>query len=93
MPDRLEELRLRLRLRLVQTTRLLPLDVRLEEFHEPSPTSWRCAVVSTRTLGEYISQDEFQTSGSRAPGDCALIEKFFMGQLLEREEWKVTIGT
>jgi hypothetical protein len=32
MPDRLEELRLRLRL--VQTTRLLPLDVRLEEFHE-----------------------------------------------------------
>jgi hypothetical protein len=31
MPDRLEELRLRLRL--VQTTRL-PLDVRFEEFHE-----------------------------------------------------------
>jgi hypothetical protein len=55
--DRLEDLRLRL----ADTTRKLPFDIRIEEFYEALADilEMRSDFGADATLGEYISQDEF----------------------------------
>jgi hypothetical protein len=60
--DRVEELRLRL----AETTRVLPLDVRIEEFHEALAgiLEMRSSFDPDATLGEHISQDEFMQVAS-----------------------------
>jgi hypothetical protein len=57
MADRVEELRLRQ----AETTRVLPLAIRIEEFHEAISDilEMRSGHDPDATLGEYISQDEF----------------------------------